>query len=106
MTADEVVVSITPDEDLDFDLIERLLTRVEEAIRATANRTRYSMNGFVIAVGGYVEPLAERAKATARAIGKVEVNMGATACKVPLALEYIEKMEARGKLAKRKTAFC
>jgi 3-methyladenine DNA glycosylase AlkD len=100
------LVSITPDEDLDLDLIERLLTRAEGQIHAAPNRTRYSMNGFVIAVGGYVEPLAERAKASARAIGKVEVNMGKTACKVPLALEYIEMVEKRGKRGKRKTAAC
>jgi hypothetical protein len=65
------------------------------------------MNGFVIGVGSYVTPLAARAKAAARAIGKVEVDMGGTACKVPNALEYIAKVESRGKQGtKRKTAFC
>jgi 3-methyladenine DNA glycosylase AlkD len=100
------LVSITPDEDLDLDLIERLLTRVEEKIHAAPNRTRYSMNGFVIAVGGYVEPLAERAKAAARKVGTVDVEMGGTACKVPQALEYIEKVEQRGRRGKRKSAMC
>lgn len=99
-------VSITPDGDLDLDLIERLLTRVEETIHAAPNRARYSMNGFVIAVGCFVESLADRAKAAARAIGQVEVDMGGTACKVPSALEYITKVEGRGRRGKRKSARC
>jgi hypothetical protein len=65
------------------------------------------MNGFVIAVGCYVEPLLEKAKAAAKAIGKVEVDMGETACKVPLATEYIEKVERMGRVGKkRKTIKC
>ena len=52
-------------------------------------------------------PLSAKAKAVARAIGKVEVDMGDTDCKVPDALEYIEKVEKRGKQGvKRKTAMC
>jgi hypothetical protein len=37
----------------------------------------------------------------------VSVNVGDTACKVPLATEYIEKCESAGRLGKkRKTAKC
>lgn len=40
-------------------------------------------------------------------IGKVHVDMGGTACKVPLATEYIQKVIARGNLGKkRKVARC
>lgn len=98
--------SITPDEQLDLDEIEGLLKRVEEKIHAAPNRVRYSMNSFVICVGGYVEALTDRAKEAARRVGLVEVDMGDTSCKVPSALEYIEKIETRGKRAKRKTAMC
>jgi len=43
----------------------------------------------------------------AKAIGKVAVDMGDTDCEVPLATEYIAKIEQAGKLgAKRKTAMC
>ena len=43
----------------------------------------------------------------AKAIGTVEVDMGDTVCKVPDALEYIAKIEAAGRLGKkRKTAVC
>jgi hypothetical protein len=65
------------------------------------------MNGFVIAVGGAVVPLTARAKAVAKAIGKVEVDMGGTACTVPDAARYIAKIESMGRLGrKRKTAMC
>jgi hypothetical protein len=62
---------------------------------------------FVISVGGYVKPLLKQAKAAARQIGTVSVDMGDTACKVPLATAYIEKMEAAGRIGKkRKTMRC
>ena len=65
------------------------------------------MNGFVISVGGYVLPLQKKARDTAKKIGKVEVDVGDTDCKVPLALEYIDKMIARGNAGKkRRTVKC
>jgi len=58
-------------------------------------------------VGCYVKPLSKQAKAAARQIGEVSVNMGDTACKVPVATDSIEKVEALGKLGKkRKTIRC
>jgi hypothetical protein len=58
-------------------------------------------------VGSYVPALASRAKAVAKVIGKVEVDMGGTACKVPDALTYIQKVEKAGRQGKkRKTAMC
>lgn len=101
------IVAIKPDEELDLDEIEALLTRVQDTIHAAPNRVRYSMNSFVISVGAHVTPLAARAKAVAKAVGKVEVDMGGTSCQVPNAFEYIEKVEKRGAQGKkRKTAFC
>jgi hypothetical protein len=68
---------------------------------------RYTMNAFVIAVGSYVVPLFEDAYRIAGKIGQVHVNMGQTACKVPLATEYIEKVERMGKTGKKKkTCIC
>ena len=65
------------------------------------------MNGFVIAVGGYVKPLSKQAKASARQIDAVSVDVGDTASNVPLATAYIEKMEAAGRAGKkRKTIRC
>jgi hypothetical protein len=65
------------------------------------------MNSYVIAVGAYVVPLTAPAREAARAIGRVEVDMGGTSCKVPDALESIAKVEQRGSLGKkRKSAAC
>ena len=101
------IVTTTPDDELDMAEIKSLLKQVVDDIDKAPNRVRYTMNGFVIAVGGYVKPLAKQAKATAKKLGKVEVDMGDTACKVPLALDYIEKMESSGRAGKkRKTIKC
>lgn len=101
------LVATKPDEELDLVEIERLLGKVAKDIGAAQNRVRYTMNGFVIAVGGYVKPLSLQAKATARKIGSVYVDMGDTACEIPLATAYIEKMEAAGRAGKkRKTIRC
>jgi len=64
------------------------------------------MNGFLIAVGGYVKPLTKKALAAAEKIGRVEVDMGDTACKVPAAGEYIKRMISKGNYKKRKTVKC
>lgn len=101
------VVATRDDSDLDLSEIKDLLKKIEVEIDAAANRVRYTMNGFVIAVGSYVKPLLKQAKQTARKIGVVSCDMGDTACKVPLASEYIEKIEKRGSVGKkRKTIKC
>ena len=101
------LVMTTPDEDLDLAEIKSLLDHIEEAIDSAPNRVKYTMNSFVIAVGGYVLPLQKEAKATAKRLGKVEVDMHGTACKVPLATEYIEKVVKAGRAGKkRKTIKC
>ena len=83
------------------------MKRVEKEIDSAANQVRYTMNGFVIAVGSYVKPLAKQAKATAKKLGKVSVDMHGTSCKVPVALDYIGKVEAAGRAGKkRKTIRC
>ena len=65
------------------------------------------MNHFVISVGGYVQPLLKDAKRVAKSIGKVEVDMGNTSCKVPVATDYIAKLESTGRIGKkRKSAKC
>lgn len=101
------IVSLTADADLDKTELEALLKRVEKEIGKAKNRVRYCMNGFVIAVGTAVKPLLAKAKASAKALGKVEVEMGGTACRVPLATEVIAKIEAMGRVGKkRKTMKC
>ena len=101
------LVATKPDDALDFKEIEGLLRTVVKGINGAQNRVRYTMNGFVIAIGTYVKPLLKQALAAARQIGAVSVDMGDTACTVRLASEQIEKMEAAGRIGlKRKTIRC
>ncbi|HZG83348.1 DNA alkylation repair protein [Paenibacillus sp.] len=100
-------LSIAPDETLAMDEIAGLLARARSSVHEERNRVRYAMNGFVIAVGCYVPALHGEAAAAAAAIGKVDVNVGNTACKVPLASEYIEKVARMGRVGqKKKTCIC
>ncbi|GAB3203291.1 DNA alkylation repair protein [Pontibacter aydingkolensis] len=93
---------IKPDTELDLDYLSQQLDLVQENIHSSPNRVRYTMNGFVIAMGAFVPALKDKAKAVAKAIGKVEVNMGTTSCKVPVALPYTEKVEMMGRHGKKK----
>jgi len=101
------LVALRPDEELDVKELKRLLARVAKTIHASPNRVRYAMNGFVIAVGSYVAALSDDATAAAKRIGQVDVDMGETACQVPDAAAYIEKVRKRGTVGKkRKTVRC
>jgi 3-methyladenine DNA glycosylase AlkD len=101
------LVATRPDAELDLAELKRLLARVQKSIHDAPNRVRYTMNGFVIAVGSYVAALTKTALTTGEKVGPVEVDMGGTSCKVPYAPDYIHKVEERGAIGKkRKTAKC
>ena len=101
------LVSIMDDEELDIELYSKLLKRVKDTIQDSKNRVRYTMNGFVIAVGSYIKQLTAKAQKTASQIGKVEVFVGNTSCRVPLATEYIQKVIDKERVGKkRKQARC
>ena len=101
------LVGIKDDAELDLAALKRLLRRVQKTLLKEPNRVRYAMNGFVIAVGTYVQPLTDVALQTAQNIGEVSVDLGDTACKVPYAPAYIEKVQKKGAVGKkRKTAKC
>jgi len=101
------LVAIKEDADLDLTELKHLLQRVQKTIHQQPNRARYLMNGFVIAVGSYVQPLTDLALQTAAKIGPVTVDMDGTACKVPSAAEHIQKVQKRGAIGKkRKSAKC
>ncbi len=100
-------ISIKPDEELEISTFSTLLDRVATEIHGERNRVRYTMNGFVIATAAYLAELTDKAVATAEVIGKVHVDVGGTACKVPLATEYIQKIKDKGRIGKkRKEARC
>ncbi len=101
------LVAIKRNEELDLDYLIKLLDQVEKKIHLSQNRVKYTMNGFVIALASYVEPLTNAASETAHRIGKVQVEMGGTSCKVPFAPEYIRKIGDKGKIGiKKKRAIC
>ena len=101
------VLSVAPDENLDKKKIKSLLKRIEKEIHKSKNRVKYTMNSFVIGVGTYCPDLTSDAKKTAAKIGEVDVEMGGTACKVPFAPEYIEKVVKMKRVGKkRRTAKC
>jgi 3-methyladenine DNA glycosylase AlkD len=101
------LLATKPDEELNLAEIENLLGAVVKEIHTAQNRVRSTMNGFVISAGTYVKPLLKQAKAAAGQIGAVSVDVGETACKVPLATASIEKSEAASRIGKkRKTIRC
>ena len=100
-------LGITSNENIDSVYHLSLLERVEKTLHSAENRVKYCMNGYIIALGSAVPELTERCKKAGETIGKVEVFMGKTSCKVPDSKSYIEKIEAAGKIGnKKKTAKC
>ncbi len=101
------LLSIAPNESIDLQLIEQLMDRVLHHIDSAKNRVKYAMNNFIIGCGSFLPSLHDKAIDYANKIGKVEVQMCGTACKVPFAPDYIEKVKSSGRIGKkRKAARC
>lgn len=97
------IVALQPDNKLDIQKLRNLLHRVEQNIHSAAGRVSYHMNNFVISTGSHVAELADEAMAIAHKIGAVTVDMNGTACKVPIATDYIKKVwDKRGGVAPKK----
>ena len=96
------VAAYRKNEDIDLKLFEKLILRAEKDIKTAPNRTKYAINTFIISVGSYIAPLKEICEKTSEKIGKIQVEMGGTECKVPYAPDYIKKTVARGSLLKKK----
>lgn len=99
------LIATKENDHINYPEVEGFLDHVAMVIHQEREEVKYQMNAFVIAAGGYMPELAVKAKAYGDRIGKVSVDMGNTACKVPLITPYIEKMEARG-VKKKKKARC
>lgn len=100
-------VTTHADATLDIKRLGALLDRVAKTLHGSPNRVRQAMNYFVIAVGTYVAPLGAKSIATARKLGKVEVEVGDTDCNIPDAESYILKSRRGAPIApKRKTVRC
>lgn len=100
-------VTVVPDDRLEVGELGKLLDRVGKTLPAAPDRVRQAMNGFIIACGTYVAPLGDHAIRIARKVGRVEVDVGATDCKIPDAESYIMKSRRGAAVAaKRKTVRC
>lgn len=100
-------ISITPNDQLDYSKIKELCQLAADTIHETDDRVAYTKNNFLLSVGAYMPELTNYIRDLALSIGKVKVNMGKTACKVPDINQYLTKMEQMGKLGhKRKEARC
>ena len=101
------LVSVKPDKLLDIPFLRSLLKKIPRTIHQAPNRVRYNMNGFIISAGAYVTALTDDALDAAKKTGIVSVDMRGTACKVPDATSYINKIKERGSTGKkRKTVKC
>ena len=90
------------DEDIDYNHVRSTIDYVKENIHHSENRVRYSMNNFLIAAGAANREIIDFSKEAAKQIGKVHVYMGKTSCKVPDAYSYIEKIEDKGYIGKKR----
>jgi 3-methyladenine DNA glycosylase AlkD len=101
------LVSIKDDAELDLPELKRLAQRVERTIQEAPDQARCQMNGFLIALGSYVQPLTELALQTGEKIGPVTADLGDNSCQIPFAPDYIRKVQKRGGIGKkRKSAKC
>ncbi|MBI5385725.1 MAG: DNA alkylation repair protein [Verrucomicrobia bacterium] len=100
------LVALKDDRELDLPELEGLLQRVQRTIHQAPDAVRYAMNGFMIAVGGYVKPLTALALQISEKIGPVTADLGNNQCQVPFAPDYIRKIQQRGAIEKRKTVKC
>lgn len=83
-------------------LLDRLIIQIRESISSSPNRVKYQMNAFIISLGIYEANYRDQMIALGQEIGKIQVDLGNTSCKVPYAPEYIEKAMKRATAGKKK----
>jgi 3-methyladenine DNA glycosylase AlkD len=79
------------DEDAPDAFFGELLASIERSIHAAPNLERAGMNLALIAIGCRCGALRKAAIATAKRVGRVEIDHGDTSCKTPDAVATIEK---------------
>ena len=97
------LATIVPDDQLPVKQFSALLDRAAKTISSAPDDVRLAMNQFIIACGTYLAPLGDQAIATAQKIGRVEADMGDTACKIPDAETYILKYRRGAPVAAKRT---
>ena len=96
------LTALKSDDDLDLAEYKRLLARVQKTIHDEPNRVRSAMNHFVIALGSHIASLTSAALAAGAKIGKVSVDVGGTACRVPYSPDAIKSVQDAGTIGKKK----
>lgn len=96
------IATITDNAKLDIEFFRKCLLHIGDHIHRQADRVRYTMNNFIIATGSAIPELTDEAKRTAKKVGTVAVIVEGTACRVPDAITYIEKVEKAGAIGKKK----
>jgi len=103
----EWLIGSRKDSEFNRDKLLSMLETVEKSIHSQPNRTRYAMNGFVVAVGVSFIPLHEEAMQVAERIGEVSISFGKKESSVLNAYESIKRATDKGRLGfKRKNVRC
>lgn len=101
-SAYSMILGSYDDAEIDYIYVKKTMEYVSKNIHDCENRVRYSMNNFLIAAGAANKDITSFSKEIAKEIGKVHVYMGKTSCKVPDAYSYLEKIEDRGYIGKKR----
>lgn len=88
--------------ELDEKKYVQLVSEIERTLQQEENRVKLCMVQFLIALGASEESFTEICMKAAKNIGKVEVFMGKTACKVPEVVHYLEKIKSMNRIGKKK----
>lgn len=96
-----------PDSAFDKNKLSAMLDQAKEQIHDAPDRTKVSMNNFILTTAISFEPLHEKAVETAAAVGPVEIRKDEKKSSTLLASEAIQKAVDRGQLGfKRKYVRC
>ncbi|CEG22727.1 DNA alkylation repair enzyme [Planococcus massiliensis] len=96
-----------PDSAFDKNKLSAMLDQAKEQIHDAPDRTKVSLNNFILTTAISFEPLHEKAVETAAAVGPVEIRKDEKKSSTLLASEAIQKAVDRGQLGfKRKYVRC
>ena len=80
---------------------KKQLKTIETKVHSSPNWAKYAMNNALINIGVRNASLEKAATATAKRIGKIEIDHGETGCKTPDAAAYIKKTLAHRRKKKK-----
>lgn len=101
------LVALKPDAELDLATLKQLLKRAEKTLPAAENALRFTLSYFIISLGSYVTSLTDACRESGLRLGKLPNSSRNNSCKIPYIPDYIDKVEKRGNLGKkRKTVKC